>query len=340
MEKHFKELKQEFREMRTALERELRKEIRDVKTSLDFFNKQFEEISALCSRLEKENGYTSRHEPACQLCLSHRRDTRHNLSWPREATGGTSVPAVLRRHRRGGVPKVQHTGAAADYTTNRTRWALWQRLSRVQLESVPFLEDCGGKKPGEENRTRLLRMPIHLRRIAVSTDAEYGYVARYPCDVCYFQQVINQKILFFPMQATFDQLVDMFLEGAFTNGSYFEHVPAGCAQRNEPNVFFTTYKNMMLDIATKVLELAEFLVGSTQVMLGFLRRQLLIVGIVAFALLAVGQTKASEEPIPTGETEERCGIVSFLWDMLRNGAGKFMEGGQSSPSGTETEGVE
>lgn len=56
MEKHFKELKQEFRDMRTALERELRKEIRDVKSSLDFFNKKFEEMSVQCSQLAKENG--------------------------------------------------------------------------------------------------------------------------------------------------------------------------------------------------------------------------------------------------------------------------------------------
>lgn len=51
----FKEFLQEFREMRAALEEEFRKENREMKASLDFFNKQFEDLTKHCSQLEKEN---------------------------------------------------------------------------------------------------------------------------------------------------------------------------------------------------------------------------------------------------------------------------------------------
>ncbi|KAH8037214.1 hypothetical protein HPB51_009402 [Rhipicephalus microplus] len=126
---------------------------------------------------------------------------------------------------------------------------------------APFLEDCGGKWPGEEPPTRLFRTHIRLGRIAVGIDAKYVYVARNPWDACYSQYVMNQKMPLCPMRETFDQFVSMFLEGALTNGCYFEHVLSGYARRNEPNVFFTTYENMMRDTATTALELAEFLGG-------------------------------------------------------------------------------
>ncbi|KAH8042675.1 hypothetical protein HPB51_025307 [Rhipicephalus microplus] len=104
MEKHFKELKQEFREMRTALERELRKEIRDVKTSLDFFNKQFEEISALCSRLEKENGELKAQNDVLKTDCSQLKQ------------------AVLNNERR--------TTALEQYSRNRN----------IEVKNVPFVE--------------------------------------------------------------------------------------------------------------------------------------------------------------------------------------------------------
>ncbi|KAH7984029.1 sulfotransferase ssu-1 [Rhipicephalus sanguineus] len=124
---------------------------------------------------------------------------------------------------------------------------------------APFLEDCGGKWPGEEPSTRLFRTHIRLGRIAVSPEAKYVYVARNPWDACLSQYVMNQKMPLCPMRETFDQFLDMFLEGALTNGCYFEHVLSGYTRRNEPNVFFTTYESMMRDTATTVLELAEFL---------------------------------------------------------------------------------
>ncbi|XP_049273357.1 3-alpha-hydroxysteroid sulfotransferase-like [Rhipicephalus sanguineus] len=124
---------------------------------------------------------------------------------------------------------------------------------------APFLEDCGGKWPGAEPSIRLFRTHIRLGRIAVNSDAKYVYVARNPWDACLSQYVMNQKMPLCPMRETFDQFLDMFLEGSLTNGCYFEHVLSGYTRRNEPNVFFTTYECMMRDTATTVLELAEFL---------------------------------------------------------------------------------
>lgn len=50
-----KDVRQDLREMRASLERELRKDNREIKASLDCFNKQFEELTTLCTGLKKEN---------------------------------------------------------------------------------------------------------------------------------------------------------------------------------------------------------------------------------------------------------------------------------------------
>ncbi|XP_050030098.1 sulfotransferase ssu-1-like [Dermacentor andersoni] len=124
---------------------------------------------------------------------------------------------------------------------------------------APFLEDCGGNWPGEKSCTRLFRTHIRMGRIAVSTDAKYVYVARNPWDACYSQYVMNQKMPLRPMRETFDEFLDMFLEGSLTNGCYFQHVLSGYTRRREPNVFFTTYESMMRDTAATLLDLADFL---------------------------------------------------------------------------------
>lgn len=124
---------------------------------------------------------------------------------------------------------------------------------------APFLEDCGGNWAGEDSGTRLFRTHIRLGRIAVTRDAKYVYVARNPWDACYSQYVMDQQMPLFPMRETFDEFLDMFLEGSLTNGCYFEHVLSGYSRRDDPNVFFTTYESMMRDRAATALALAEFL---------------------------------------------------------------------------------
>lgn len=55
IENALKDVRQDLRDMRASLEREMRKENREIKASLEFFNKTFEELASLCAGLKKEN---------------------------------------------------------------------------------------------------------------------------------------------------------------------------------------------------------------------------------------------------------------------------------------------
>lgn len=53
--KLLKDFKQEIRDMKVAIERELKKEYKDLKSSIDFVSQQFDDLSQRCSKIEKEN---------------------------------------------------------------------------------------------------------------------------------------------------------------------------------------------------------------------------------------------------------------------------------------------
>lgn len=53
--KYIKDFRQEMREMRSSLEKELRKEFKELKLSIDFFSQQFDAMATRCSQIEKEN---------------------------------------------------------------------------------------------------------------------------------------------------------------------------------------------------------------------------------------------------------------------------------------------
>lgn len=55
MEKFLKDFRQEMREMRNALEKELRKEYKELKSSITFFSQQFDAMAKRHTKLEKEN---------------------------------------------------------------------------------------------------------------------------------------------------------------------------------------------------------------------------------------------------------------------------------------------
>uniref|UniRef100_A0A6B0V4A9 Uncharacterized protein n=1 Tax=Ixodes ricinus TaxID=34613 RepID=A0A6B0V4A9_IXORI len=53
--KLLKNFKQEMRDMKAVIERELKKEYKDLKSPIDFRSQQFDGLSQRCSKIEKEN---------------------------------------------------------------------------------------------------------------------------------------------------------------------------------------------------------------------------------------------------------------------------------------------
>ncbi|KAH6931981.1 hypothetical protein HPB50_002415 [Hyalomma asiaticum] len=94
----------------------------------------------------------------------------------------------------------------------------------------------------------------------MTRDGKYIYLARNPWDVCvsFYHMMIHLHIFAFH-DGTFEDFVDAFVSGNFGYGDYFEHVAAGFAVREEPNVFFLTYEELKNHTADVALRLAYFL---------------------------------------------------------------------------------
>ncbi|XP_077508127.1 3-alpha-hydroxysteroid sulfotransferase-like [Amblyomma americanum] len=101
---------------------------------------------------------------------------------------------------------------------------------------------------------------LPLRRETMNPKAKYIYAARNPWDTCVsFYHMISDLSPYRFQDGTFAEFFEAFLEGSFGFGSFFEHVAAGYALRNEPNVFFVTYEELKADTRGTVLRLAHFL---------------------------------------------------------------------------------
>lgn len=55
LSKLINDLRQEMREMRSVMEKELRKDFKELKLSIDFFSEQFDKMATRCTKIEKEN---------------------------------------------------------------------------------------------------------------------------------------------------------------------------------------------------------------------------------------------------------------------------------------------
>ncbi|KAL1474886.1 hypothetical protein MTO96_037693 [Rhipicephalus appendiculatus] len=102
-----------------------------------------------------------------------------------------------------------------------------------------------------------------LRREIVNDEAKYVYVARNPWDVCAsFYRMVTDVSTYKFQDGTFEEFFESFIEGELGYGSYFDHVSAGYALKDRPNVFFLTYEELKADTRSVVLRLADFLGSS------------------------------------------------------------------------------
>nr|XP_037277008.1 sulfotransferase 1C2A-like isoform X1 [Rhipicephalus microplus] len=108
---------------------------------------------------------------------------------------------------------------------------------------------------------RLFSTHLPPQRSNINARAKYVYLARNPWDVCVslFHMVTDFSTYRF-QDGTFDEFFDDFLEGdAAGHGCYFDHVASGHALRQEPNVLFVTYEELLRDTRAVVMTLARFL---------------------------------------------------------------------------------
>ncbi|KAL3222544.1 hypothetical protein MRX96_049998 [Rhipicephalus microplus] len=107
-------------------------------------------------------------------------------------------------------------------------------------------------------RTLCTHLPLVSEKL--NPEAKYVYVARNPWDVCVsiYHFVTSLSVYRF-QDGTFDDLLEAFLTGCLPYGCYFEHLVAGYALKDEPNVLFVTYEELQRDTREVVRRLAGFM---------------------------------------------------------------------------------
>ncbi|XP_075539520.1 3-beta-hydroxysteroid sulfotransferase-like [Dermacentor variabilis] len=123
-----------------------------------------------------------------------------------------------------------------------------------------FLEYMDIKDWSSSLPLRTFATHLALDKRSMTEEGKYVYIARNPWDVCvsFYNMATNIRSPEF-QDGTFGDLVDVFISGNFGYGDYFEHVAAGYALREQPNVFFTTYEELKKNTREVVLRLAYFL---------------------------------------------------------------------------------
>ncbi|KAH7941142.1 hypothetical protein HPB49_010336 [Dermacentor silvarum] len=132
-----------------------------------------------------------------------------------------------------------------------------QLLSCIEM---PFLEAQGAESVEDMKRPGPIKTHMAFRFQPYSKDAKYIYVARNPYDCCvsFFYHTRDMPDYHFK-EGTFDQFVDMFVEGKVDFGDYFDQLLSWYEHRNDPNVLFVTYEQLKKDIRAWVLKIANFI---------------------------------------------------------------------------------
>ncbi|KAG0444287.1 hypothetical protein HPB47_013963 [Ixodes persulcatus] len=111
-----------------------------------------------------------------------------------------------------------------------------------------------------EHKPGALKTHLPFHKAPYGPEAKYVYVCRNPYDTCvsYFHHTTCRPVYQF-QDGTFDEFLDMFLNGKVDFGDYFDNVLSWYAQRERPNILLVTYENLKEDTRTWLLKIAGFL---------------------------------------------------------------------------------
>ena len=137
-----------------------------------------------------------------------------------------------------------------------------QRLT----DAAPWLETLPKRAPSmaeflatlTERRLFTCHLPLGLMPDFNNHKGRYIYVARNPKDVAvsyYYHDQSKQGY-----KGTWDEHVNLFIEGKVMYGSYFDHVlPWWQASQQADNILFLKYEDMKQDLANAIRQIATFI---------------------------------------------------------------------------------
>lgn len=129
------------------------------------------------------------------------------------------------------------------------------------FHNMPFLERHGVEAvrgltcPPGAIKTHML-----YDKDRICPEAKYVYVVRNPFDCCVsFYHHYKMYPIYGFENGTFEDFLQLFLEGDVDGGDYFDHLFSWYPHRNDSNVLFLRYEDLKSDTESCVLAVADFL---------------------------------------------------------------------------------
>uniref|UniRef100_A0A8C6V418 Sulfotransferase n=1 Tax=Neogobius melanostomus TaxID=47308 RepID=A0A8C6V418_9GOBI len=128
---------------------------------------------------------------------------------------------------------------------------------------VPWIEVQGKVQEfvrAKSPRYNVTHLPFHLMPQALRRrTGKVIYVARNPKDVLVSFYHFHKMVHMLETPQSFEQFLDRFLRGDVMGGSWFEHIKAWFSHKDDVNMLFLTYEEMIQDLQAVVRRIAEFL---------------------------------------------------------------------------------
>jgi hypothetical protein len=126
-------------------------------------------------------------------------------------------------------------------------------------EYCPFFERSSRSGLGFEARPspRLFKSHLTYRKIPKGP-CKYIYVARDGKDVAVSYYHLSRDHSGFGFEGTFSEFFDRYLRGKVEFGSWFEHVRGWWRHRNDPNVLFLRYEDLLDDLEGGIQKIIAF----------------------------------------------------------------------------------
>lgn len=128
---------------------------------------------------------------------------------------------------------------------------------------VPWIEVNGEIQAfvqAQSPRYRVTHLPYHLMPKELNLRrGKVIYVARNPKDVLVSYYYFHKLATMLETPKSFDDFFDKFMRGEVMGGSWFEHIQSWFPHKDDLNMLFITYEEMIQDLQTAVGRIAEFL---------------------------------------------------------------------------------